>query len=526
MAFCAQSLRARSLFRGVGIFSLILLTACASIDPVVIVDPATVTQEQEDQQKEATSLPKAVAYGEAVRAAYRKHIDDQIILQNSVGLGLIGAAAAALGLEVPGESVDAVLGLGLGGAAAYTSSQFLTTKLQQLIYAAGAGAVSCSIAAMAPRRATYAHLGELKELVEGAPKTAAGSLRADMDDLQALIDKIMSGTGNKPTQEVIDAQAALTTGKAAETRGRDAIAALEIAGADLMSAITKIEGDVDQQIIEARPDLSALVASLSGAIPSAAGQITGRVPVAPPAGGAPVKAAISADDLKALRTGINNIDQKSRRINILADAVGEKPSSEALAKCNVDVQKAGLTFKLDREGQIAVDASKADQIVTLNASGGTPPYSAGWSGLTPTQKITINVEDPFRGRVVIKIEKDAPAGCYTVLVSDGSKGSGSVTLNVSNGCGATAAAASTGEGTPAAPAADEAILKIQKSLKQAGITKATVAGKEKDIAEDGQWGDITKAAIIKYLTTKANIPADKIPSEKAALIKMAGENGL
>ena len=136
------------------------------------------------------------------------------------------------------------------------------------------------------------------------------------------------------------------------------------------------------------------------------------------------------------------------------------------------------------------------------------------------------LEDPFRGRVVIKIEKDAPAGCYTVLVSDGSKGSGSVTLNVSNGCGATAAAASTGEGTPAAPAADEAILKIQKSLKQAGITKATVAGKEKDIAEDGQWGDITKAAIIKYLTTKANIPADKIPSEKAALIKMAGENGL
>ena len=511
MSFCAQSFRSRSLFRGVGIFGLILLTACASIDPVVIVDPATVTQEQEDQQKEATPLPKAVAYGEAVRAAYRKHIDDQIILQNSVGLGLIGAAAAALGLGVTGESADAVLGLGLGGGAAYTSSQFLTSKLQQLIYAAGAGAISCSIAAMAPRRAAYAHLGELRDIVEGDPKTAAGSLRKDMDDLQAQIAKIMSHKDVEISQEIIDAQAALAAGKAAETRGRDAIASLEIAGADLMSAITKIEGDVDQQIIEARPDLSGLVASLGQAIPSAAGQITGQ-PAAFALSKPKAGSAINPTEADLLTKFTQIVDQKSRRINILADTVGEKPSSEALAKCNVDVQKAGLTFKLDRQGEIAVDASKADQIITLNASGGTPPYTAGWSGLTPNQKITINTEDPFRGRVVIKAEKDAPAGCYTVLVSDGSKGSGSVTLNVTNGCGNTAPNATDSTESP--------LEEIQKALIELGITKVTVEGKEKNLEANGKWGDVTKAAIIQYL--KANgVAAGDIPTKDADLIALA-----
>ena len=134
-----------------GIFAL--LSACTTINPVVTVDISTVDASKYQQP---TELPKAVAYAEAVREAYKKRIADQIRLQKGVGLGLIAGGATAVGLGIEGVAKEVILALGLAGAGAYSSAQFLASKLQQHIYEAGADAISCSIGAMAPRRANYA----------------------------------------------------------------------------------------------------------------------------------------------------------------------------------------------------------------------------------------------------------------------------------------------------------------------------------------------------------------------------------
>lgn len=473
----------------------VAVSGCNRVEPLVIVDPSEVS---EVGYTTPTTLPKSVAYAEEVWKRYRQRISDQMLAENAVGTGLIAAAATAFGLAAVGDAGDAIVWLGAGGAAAYTASQIYVSKLQQHIYAAGAGAISCSVAAMAPRRAAYVYLPELKRLVEGENDTAKGSLRENIDNLSALL---MATPGETPLHA--NARAAIAIAEAAEGRGVEAISALESAGDELMAGIRTIESDVDRAIIDSRPELSSLLASLTQAIPTAAAQIS-----PPPA--APAIAAMPADkaaDL-GLKEPTERLLNKARRVNVLADKVGAQPSAAALAKCKVDVEKEGLAFKLNPHGEIAVDATK-DQVVTINASGGTPPYMASWSELTPSERITLSVDDSFRGIVTAKIQKGAPAGKFTVFVEDGSKGSGTVTLNVTGG-------SATGNLSTAPKPIDKTVENIQSALIDLGITSVEVDGVPKTLKADGLWGDITKAAITKYL--KDNFPGETVPTTKERLI--------
>lgn len=502
-----------------GLAVALLLSACTALDPVVTIEPAAING---DAYVDAMALPRAVAYGEEVRIQYRRRISDQILLENTVGVGLISAAAASFGLAALGEAPEIILGLGSAGGAAYVGGKAFASKLQQTIYAAGAGAISCSIAAMAPRRAAYANLGELKELIEGAPKTALESLRADLDEQQALLDKNTTPE-LRGTVLFKETEAVLAVGRDAERRGKDGIIALENAGAELMGAITAIEEQVDREIIAARPDLSALVASLSQIIPTAAGQITGQVAKpAVAAASSPGKAAFNDE----ARVGQLNKDitNKARRINLLADRVGDRPPVAALATCKVDVEAAGLTFALDHAGEIAVDASSANQVITINASGGTPPYSSEWSGVTPNDKITQKVEDRYSGRVVVKVATDATSGKFTLLVKDAAKGSSTVTFNVTGGAGQTtqpvaAIVAPAAANNPSTITPDPAIQKIQQALTSDPFNMKSVKidGIDKVIKVDGIWGKITQAAITSFLTGKV----EPLPTDKSALVASA-----
>lgn len=417
-----------------GIFAL--LSACTTIDPVVTVDISTVKNVSEYQQP--TELPKAVAYAEAVREAYKKRIADQIRLQKGVGLGLIAGGATAVGLGIEGVAKTVILALGLAGAGAYSSAQFLASKLQQHIYEAGADAISCSIGAMAPRRANYAYLGELKELIEGERRTAAGSLRQDLDLLEPLITRLGGNVKFQDAQALIDGEAALALGKATEVRGRDAIGEMERSGGDLLAAVRRIESQVGRAIIDALPDLSDLKASLAKALPTAAGQITGRPDLFAfaPKKGKPTPSlsllALEDQDLKDLIKLKDAVVAKARRINVIADKLGERPSVEALQDCNVDVQGAGLTFTLAPSGEIAVDVTQGKEMITINASGGVPPYNAGWLGRTPTRGIVSEVSDSGRGVITITVEEGASAGKFVLLVTDAANGRGTVTIAVTS----------------------------------------------------------------------------------------------
>lgn len=509
----------RSLAAVVGAGALALVSACTTVDPSVNVDISTVSATNFQQP---TVLPKAVAYAEAVRDAYKKRVADQIRLQNGVGLGLIAGGAAAAGLGIQGVAKEIILALGLAGASAYTSAQFLTSKLQQHIYEAGIDAISCSIGAIAPRRASYAYLAELKGLVEGAPQTAAGSLRQNLEEIEPLITRLGKIQGVRNVQEFLDAEAALTTGKAAEVRGRDAIREMESSGGDLLAAVRRIEGKVSRAIIDARPDLSDLKASLAKGIPTAAGQITGRPEIFAPKKATGKAALLDSNDqtaLENLKPSVLAAVAKARRINVIADKIGASPSAEALQGCSFDVRGAGLTFVLAPTGEVAVDVTQGKEVLTINASGGVPPYNAGWLGRTPTQGIVIDVTDSGRGAITITVDKGASAGKFEALVTDAANGSGTVTIAV----------ASSAEPAAAAPAANLAavpvepvVKEIQKALMDAGFDQVDINGAQKQLVDDGKWGKITAAAIKNFLIAERVAEAD-IPPDKEGLIAKANE---
>ena len=497
-----------------GIFAL--LTACTTVDPAVNVDISTV---DESNFQTPTTLPKAVAYAEAVRAAYKQRIADQILLQNSVGVGLIGVSTALAGLGIHGVTDELFVALGLAGAGAYTSAQFLASKLQQHIYEAGADAISCSIGAMAPRRASYAYLTELKGLVEGAPQTAVGSLRQDLEQLESVITRLGNIQKIREVQAFVDAEAALALGKAAEVRGRDAIREMETSGGDLLAAVRGIEGKVGRAIIDARPDLSDLKASLGKGIPTAAGQITGRPGLFAPKKVTGKAALEEADQraLDALKPTVEAVVAKARRINVIADKVGERPSAEALQDCEFDVRGAGLTFTLAPSGEVAVDVTQGKEILTINASGGVPPYNAGWLGRTPSQGIVLDVTDSGRGVITITVEKGASAGKFEMLVTDAANGSGTVTIAVASTTETTTTTSST---ATSAAEEDPIVKKIQQALVDDGITIVDVGGTDRQLTVDGAWGEITEAAVKLFLTASGILEVD-LPTDEAGLIAMA-----
>ena len=275
-------------------------------------------------------------------------------------------------------------------------------------------------------------------MIEGERLTAVGSLRQDLYQLEKLITTLGTNAAFQGTQNSIDGEAALALGKATEVRGRDAIGEMERSGGDLLAAVRRIESQVGRAIIDALPDLSDLKASLAKGLPTSAGQITGRPDLfafAPKKDAPKSWSPDSENDqrlLSELKSTVKVVVDKARRINIIADKLGERPSVEALQDCNVDVQGAGLTFTLAPSGEIAVDVTQGKEMITINASGGVPPYNAGWLGRTPTQDIVSEVSDSGRGVITITVEQNAPAGKFVLLVTDAANGRGTVTIAVTS----------------------------------------------------------------------------------------------
>ncbi len=148
------------------------------------------------------------------------------------------------------------------------------------------------------------------------------------------------------------------------------------------------------------------------------------------------------------------------------------------------------------------------------------PYNAGWLGRTPTQGIVLDVTDSGRGVITITVEKGASAGKFELLVTDAANGSGTVTIAVASTAEPTT---TTAAATPPVVPVDPTVKAIQKALIEAGITQVDVEGAQKQLVEDGIWGDITAAAIKKFLVDEGMAVAD-VPQDKEGLIAKAKEN--
>lgn len=502
-----------------GVMLLVVATLTASCSPIVFPDRPAAGRPSAPALSHPVSLAQALDYGLRVREAYRRRISRGIMLENATGGGLIAIAAASFGLAATGDHPGALAGLGAGGAAGYIATRTYASRQQQLVYAAGAGAVICSLQTAVPMEIAQANLPELKRQVEGPP--GIGALR---DEVQEILDN----NRGAETDEVNEARAAIANADAAYSRGLETIVVLESAGEKLLLAIRGIEGQVDHALIESRPDLDTLYASLATAIPTAAAPIMAAAPLET---GQPVptRAAFNrTTEQERLASRTEDLVREARHINLLADKVAAIVVQQPAQDCGADIATTASALVLDQTGQLAVDVGGRAQQVTINASGGVPPYLARWSGLTPAAGIRLRMGDRYDGTVLVDLDGNAPAGSYVVAVSDGARGRAALTLVVSNAAVPVPAVAPTA--VMAAPdltagQSDPVVLDVQRSLVATGITAATVNGVRRPLVADGRWGAVTREAIRAYLR---GIPNGIVTTsnDRAELIRLVKERGL
>jgi len=429
------------------------LAGCSLLDPYVKPDDTLLKAYQESH-----SLESATDYAEALQEEYLGAISDQAMLKSGVGLALIPISAAALYFGIQGIHPDTVLALGLGGAGTYLGAQYLSSQPRELIYVAGSNAVSCAVIAMAPVRAARDRLVDLESEVyqldaadaeqakiPAPPKPVAAkpSLTRPLARLGKAINKLdglVAGVKDTAASARTDYDLALIAdAKAVLLEGRKANAVITTSGDTLYGAIQQIRGTVTQAIIETEPNLTALVSSLSSALPLRANQIA-------PAVKKPEKSKGALHDVDPSST-LNNPDQDrinaenalidiTEQVRGVVDLAKAAPSKDYLAACGVNIKEAGLNFAIDPATPITFSNPDAIETHTISISGGQSPYSANWSGSTPADlSLTLTYEADGKGVLTLKETTAKPAKqSYVLSIHDA--GSNAVPLDVTTGAAA------------------------------------------------------------------------------------------
>ncbi len=527
----------------------VALSGCAgTLNPIVQIDRQAASADTQSIHNDPPSLGEAVAYAELTRQAYRGRINDQMVLENATALALIPASALALFYGVTSASSDVVLGLGLGGAGLFAGSRYLTSKLQQHVYAAGAVALGCAVDGVAGLRAANVHLDELRLLVEGASELQKArpnvtSLHQDVSELTSTLSRLRTRLSETNSSEdaigatLANADAAVKTGRGALERGREAILILETAGSTLWLTVSRIQSEVDKEIIDARPDLGTFVAGLSQGLFDVGGQLTAQPALfAAPSGGSDKNQKFGAADIQPLvdtaRELTTSVNRKSSRVASLTEKIEERPSTEALQRCHVDVDASGASFAVMPSGELTVDADGADVTTDLRVSGGVPAYFVSRIGQAPAAGgIQASVPDTH-GRFTITVAKGTTVGRYSVLVTDSAKGRQTVFVVV--GSSGTSDSGNTGRGDVEKKSGDKpdpVVVRIQQNLADifngdGGVEVAikdgnTVKKVKKKIEVDGKWGPVTAAGARQHLMDEgmaaAEVPTDETELKNAIL---------
>lgn len=475
---------------------------CSLVDPYV--DPAPeIIQAYDDRP----SLDNAVKYAESQRKAYLAAISDQAILSNSVALSLVPMAGFAAWYGITAQYPQTILALALIGAGTYISTDYLVSKPRQLVYAAGADAITCTLGAIAPlqvalERVKPEHNGDL---------TLSGRLLAlknSLDNLRnqlAVVEK--AGLGDAP--EVAAARRTLADGQATLRQGMDADAILAAAGQTLYNAVQHIRDLVTKALIETQPNLAALAGSLASALPVRAGQIaTLPAPLPPKVTTTTGLADLSRSGIAAMEAKLEElrqeVEQKALDIGLVIALVSQRPSDAMLKACGVGIESAGVTFVVNPT-KIELNVPTSEQTVSLVISGGKPPYGAEWVGLTPAIAPDLTYSADGTGIVRLKIPAKTAAGRYQLRVHDGTNGESIATVDIL----AASTEQSGGQAAESTPRAlgDPLVARIQRGLAARGKDPGTI---------DGQWGDKTTGAVQEFLAGATPDEANYVNREKLA----------
>lgn len=484
-----------------------------------VVDPElSPSQDVVDTYNEDQSLPNAVKIGESMRAQYAGKVQDQILLDRSVGLVLIGAVASVVGLGATGGPATAIIATSLGAGALYGADTFISNKPLQFTYAAGANAVQCALDTMQPMVIAYQSRDRLVALINGDKANKVEALAVKIGNVQQL----MNGYPEIARSPVyFRGAAAVESARSIQQPARNALNAMNTAGGTLRSSLASIELQVTNAVINNSPSISALAEALGVSLPA----IGKAVPVPPMPSMDKNKAVSTSNNLdQPLTDAAIDLEQTVAEITTIISAVNEQPSADKLKTCNVNLDQAGLTMTISPAGEVTVAAPSGDvpNRVIIEAENGILPYRPSkWIGAVPPSD-TIGIEtETGQGTTTITVKKGAPAGTYGVQIQDGANGLATTSVRVTAAAAATASAAS----APAtACARDDDVAKVQTFLiEKQNITQASVNGTEKTLTVDGCYGDVTAAAIRRFFKEKQNFPDDQIPTDRKTLLDDALE---
>lgn len=396
------------------------------------------------------SMNQAVAYARAVEAEYMRNIDDQFLLRNMTDLALIPIAGAAAFAGVSGYHTDILLGLAVAGTGTYLLGERYSRAPEQLIYAGGSLAMNCVLGTFRAQRVGYGYRERLVQLVGGVPEdTMSGddisTLRLKRGDLSKTINELqtaLSGYQNSGDPAILAARGRLETGKAVLEMGQAALNELDLAGDDLVGAVNAVKAQVARALIRNRIDGGAFKAAVENAFQSSLVNIPEVDDQIVSDGGGAGKLAARGltpsekDKIESLTATLHGQIQEVRQI---AKKVSEPPAPEALAKCAVDVDLAGITLAVSTESikLAAIDDGAGgkkiakESIVNFQIFGGTPPYFGFWTGVIPD-----DVEQPTittAGVLSAKLGEDVPAGSYKIAVRDSSTSASLKTVKIQIG---------------------------------------------------------------------------------------------
>lgn len=471
-----------------------VMAGCAAVQPTFGPEPTA-----EKAYDSAPTLQNAIAVGTSMRERYTAQVENQIAWERGIGVGLIGGAAIAADLAMRSVGKAEILGLGLAGAAAYTSGNWLFSKPQQLIYAAGASAVQCALAAMQPLQIPYQDRDELK--------TKINEIVTTVDE----IDSYLLVTGNQTARS--EAIAAVRRANALLPAAREALALLDNAGGVLRSSLSVIQLQVTNAYINNSPNMQGLVASLGAALPAMGTKIIGvSLPPVPPPG------TNVAELSSPLKKKTEELNQLVARVARIVESVSVKPSADSLKLCSVDLKQAGLSMKIIPAGDLLVRPGSSGTVVV---SGGVLPYRAEWIGERPTSDQVSLIVESGQGFITIDAKPGAKPSSYQLLLLDAGQGREVVGIVISG----EDVKQLTPKSAKPTSSPNSTVRRIQQALIDKGFGVVKVDGRDVTLVADGRNGKITIEAMRQFYrrqgATDDQIPkGDQLVKEVAQLLQV------
>jgi hypothetical protein len=441
------------------------------------------------------TLESAIGYANSAKDAYKEALGNQAELRSWLGIGLIPLGAATLGLGITGASPTAITVLGLTGAAAYGTGSWLQSPPQERAYIAGYNAINCAIGAVAPlnidKNSEFARFDESMKIIDrhiADVQSQIGVVNAAISDLEPSAGS-QDALVVRAKEEVTAARSIVDSAVAARANGTSLMLEVASAGSNLVTAVDRIVGQVDDAILLNQPDLQSL-SSIIGGLGQAYSQFT-AVPEglrkAEDLAGAGVavqtgRAGVLNMALQELQERVATLSIDTRRIVHFVSAVVAKKPIETLQRCGVDPDKFASDIAIDPAGPIEFAQGQASTKGFV-VVGGRAPYTAQLLNDTAAG-VAVRQPEPFGPAFLVQASAEAKAGEYSIYVVDAASHRKFVTAVVK--------APPQQSQRQGQEAAADPIFTALGEVQRKRIQRALC------VPDDGIWGTKTREALRKY----------------------------